>query len=64
MDKQKQMTQPERAFWRDAFLAAASALIPLSSSSSVIKEVVQDAADLADAAVQEYRTRILWRDRK
>jgi hypothetical protein len=62
MDKQdKRLTQPERAFWRDAFLAVTSQLFAEPRSNDYAATV---AADFADRAVQEYRTRILWRDRK
>jgi hypothetical protein len=56
-------TQPERAFWRDAFLAAEVATLGRRKNISA-DERAKLAADFADSAVEEYRTRILWGGRK
>jgi hypothetical protein len=56
-------TQPERAFWRDAFLAAeVSTLVRHKTISAA--DLATLSADFADAAIEEYRTRILWAGRK
>ena len=62
MDKQdKRLTQPERAFWRDAYIGSLAAMIRNDSQVPVVSSM---AADFADAAVHEYQVRILWRGRK
>lgn len=57
----KPMTQPERAFWRDAFLAADSAFLIRRGTMRSPARAAELAADYADAAVEEYRRRITWR---
>ena len=53
----RKMSQPERAFWRDAFLAVA----PWHEPDEKLETSVQRAADFADLAVAELRKRITWR---
>jgi phage gp46-like protein len=56
----KGLTQPERAFWRDAFLAAEVSTL-IRKRHLTPQEVAHAAADYADAAVIKYRERVLWR---
>ena len=53
----KSMTQPERAFWRDVFIAIAAQCAGGRSN----EKLVAKASDVADLAVAEYRQRITWR---
>ncbi len=52
------MSQPERAFWRDAFLNARP---PNHRGYRGPTAEASIRADYADAAVEEYRKRITWR---
>jgi len=52
------MSQPERAFWRDAFLAGPRPPFQWVS----LEEEIKERADFADAAVQELRRRLTWRN--
>ena len=51
----KQMSQPERALWRDVLVARLT-------FSHEREDVVRAAADKADEAVAEYRKRITWKN--
>ena len=55
------LTNPEKAFWKDAFLACAKSALLRDSDSS--PEATADlCADFADAAMDAYRSRsITWR---
>jgi hypothetical protein len=55
----KPLTAPEKAFWKDAFIACAQSTLP---GKRIAPD--QDAsicADFADAAMDAYRSRIIWR---
>lgn len=58
----KSLTQPERSFWRDVFIALApdKAVEHIDEGNDA---AVSATADFADKAVAEYRKRITWRDR-
>lgn len=55
------MTQPERTFWRDAFLAAEQAFLTRRGTMRPSSKAAELAADYADAAVDEFRKRVTWR---
>lgn len=55
------MSQPERSFWRDAFLAANQSFLLRRGTMRSPQRAAELAADYADAAVDEYRRRITWR---
>jgi hypothetical protein len=58
----KPLTAPEKAFWKDAFLACArSTLLRHNGRRLTPKFAAGLCADFADAAMDEYRTRIIWR---
>ena len=52
----KSITAPEKAFWKDAFVACAATLHGITT-----EEAVTICADFADAALKTYRERIIWR---
>jgi hypothetical protein len=55
----RSLTAAEKAFWKDAFIACAKSTLPGKRL-----EADQDAsicADFADAAMDAYRSRIIWR---
>jgi hypothetical protein len=56
-DHKDSMSQPERTFWREVFL-----LTPPHHPWKV-EEQIKARADFADAAVIEYRRRVMWRQR-
>jgi hypothetical protein len=58
----KSMSQPERAFWRDAFVSANQAFLTRRGTMRSPVKAAALAADYADAAVEEFRRRITWRN--
>ena len=60
-NNQKSMSQPERGFWRDAFLAAHRSFLLRRGTMRSPDRAAELAADYADAAIAEYRHRITWR---
>jgi len=52
----KPLTAPEKAFWKDAFVACAATLHVITT-----EEAVTICANFADAALKTYRERIIWR---
>lgn len=60
-DGHRPMSQPERAFWRDAFLAAQSSFLSRRGTMRSPRRAAALASDYADAAIDEYRKRITWR---
>jgi hypothetical protein len=56
------LTAPEKAFWKDAFLACARSTLSHHNVSRPAPEVASAVcADFADAAMAAYRSRIIWR---
>ena len=56
------LTAPEKAFWKDAFLACAQSTLLRHDGKRLVPN--QDAgicADFADAAMNLYRSRVIWR---
>lgn len=60
-DQHRPMSQPERAFWREAFVAANRSFLLRRGTARSPHNAAALAADYADAAVDEYRKRITWR---
>lgn len=58
----KSMSQPERAFWRDVFATSNQAFLNRRGTMRSPLKAAALAADHADAAVEEYRRRITWRN--
>jgi hypothetical protein len=56
----KPLTPAEKAFWKDAFVACANSTLLRDNGSS--PEATADlCANFADAAMDAYRSRIIWR---
>jgi hypothetical protein len=56
----KPLTAPEKAFWKDAFIACAQSTLP--GKRSAPEQDASVCADFADAAMDAYRARsITWR---
>jgi hypothetical protein len=52
----------EKAFWKDAFLACAQSTLLRHNGKRMAPEVAADlCADFADASLDAYRSRIIWR---
>jgi hypothetical protein len=57
---QKPLTAPEKAFWKDAFIACAQSTL-LSHNGTTPESAANLCANFADAAMDVYRDRIIWR---
>jgi hypothetical protein len=58
----KPLTAPEKAFWKDAFIACAHSTPPHEDGKPPAPDVASAlCADFADAAMAAYRSRIIWR---
>jgi hypothetical protein len=55
----KPLTAPEKAFWKDAFIACAKSTLP--GKRLAPDQDASICADFADAAMDAYRSRIIWR---
>ena len=56
------LTAPEKAFWKDAFLACAQSTLLRHNATRLVPEATAElCANFADAAMDVYRTRIIWR---
>lgn len=54
------MSQPERSFWREAFLVGFAAYLN-NHPTDATEAAVGYAVNKADAAVAAYRNRVTWR---
>lgn len=58
----KPLTAPEKAFWKDAFVACAhSTLLRHNGKRMAPEEAANLCANFADAAMDAYRARVIWR---
>jgi hypothetical protein len=55
----KPLTAPEKAFWKDAFLACAKSTLP--GKRLAPDQDASICADFADAAMDAYRSRVIWK---
>lgn len=55
--KNGKLTPAEKAFWKDVFVAC----VVLNAPPKSVAERAVGCADFADAALNEYRNRIIWR---
>lgn len=52
----KSLSQPERSFWREVFIARIT-FDPMTVSA---EDSVRTAGEFADKAVEEFRVRVTW----
>lgn len=58
----KPLTASEKAFWKDAFLACAHSTLLRHNGTRLTPALAVDlCANFADAAMETYRSRIIWR---
>lgn len=58
----KPLTAPEKAFWKDAFTACAHSTLLRHNGKRMAPEAAAIlCANFADAAMDAYRSRIIWR---
>jgi hypothetical protein len=58
----KQLTAPEKAFWKDSFIACAQSTLLRHNGKRMAPEMAADlCANFADSAMKVYRIRIIWR---
>jgi hypothetical protein len=55
----KPLTAPEKAFWKDAFLTRARTMLAHQDGIAP-DQAASICADFADAAMDAYRSRIIW----
>lgn len=57
----KPLTAPEKAFWKDAFVACATSTLLRHNGKRLTPDYAADlCANFADAAMAAYRARIIW----
>jgi hypothetical protein len=57
----KPLTSPEKALWKDAAVAALRAYVSRRGTQRSSAKHAALAANAADALLDEYRNRIIWR---
>jgi hypothetical protein len=57
----KPLTAPEKAFWKDAFLACAHSTLLRHNGKRMAPDLAAECANFADAGLDAYRSRIIWR---
>src|SRR5258708_32362735 len=55
------LTAPEKAFWKDAFLACAQSTLLRHNGKLAPETAVELCSKFADAAMDVYRSRIIWK---
>jgi hypothetical protein len=56
------LTAPEKAFWKDALMARAQSTLLRNNGKRLVPEATADlCANFADAAMDVYRSRVIWR---
>jgi hypothetical protein len=58
------LTAPEKAFWKDAFLACAHSTLRRHNGKLAPETAVELCANFADASMDVYRSRVIWRKAK